>query len=217
LFNPNSGHIYESGVTGVLSSSDDAYFPNKHLGLPVVPTIPFRLVDDEFDEALEYLGGFPMVVKINGSQNGVGVMKLDSKSSLRSVLDYLSSYDSDIWLRKFISHIYQARVIVVGDKVVGGHKNFPVKDDFRTNVTNHGERQYESATFPEEMENVAIRAVHSSGRYYGGVDLLVTETEEFYIAEVNTPCAFGLTERVTGQDIAGPLIDFLISRAGTAQ
>lgn len=214
LFEPSAGHIYESDTCGVYSRSDDSFYSNRRDDLPVVKTVPFLpSTPEETNSLVEYLDGFPIIVKVHGSQNGVGVMKVDSLSSLRSILDYLTTLNQEVWLKKYIPHVYQARLVVVGDKVVGSHKNLPVTGDFRTNVSAYGERQYEATEFPKDMQDIAVAAVHSLGRYYGGVDLLVTEAGEYFIAEINSPCAFALTEKVSEVDIAGPLVDFLIQRA----
>ena len=61
---------------------------------------------------------------------------------------------------------------------------------------------------------MAVKAVRSLGYEFGGVDILFEEeTNNPYIAEVNFPCFFPTTQRLTNIDISGKMIDFLINKS----
>ncbi len=140
-------------------------------------------------------------------------MKIDSLESLFSVCDYLNSKSEPIILRKFIKHKEQARIIVLGDKVLANHTNL-TSEDFRTNVGNNNSRKRLVKEYDEKIKNMAVKAVRSLGYEFGGVDILFEEeTNNPYIAEVNFPCFFPTTQRLTNIDISGKMIDFLINKS----
>jgi glutathione synthase/RimK-type ligase-like ATP-grasp enzyme len=193
------------------SGRTSSYFYNKRAGLPVINTIPLLpQTESDIQQHVDYLGGFPLIVKVMGGSKGVGVMKVDSIMSLKSILDYVRSLDVMIFIRSFVPHSYYGRLIVVGDNVVASNTTHSTPDEFRTNVINDSESDDRSVVFSEEIQKVAVQAVHSMGLKFGGVDLLFTSETEYYISEVNFPCAFNHAEKHTGIDISGKMIDFLI-------
>ena len=117
------------------SSRASSYFLHQKHGLPAIPSfsgIPNS--ENELQKCIEQLGPFPLIIKVLGSSLGVGVMKVDSIESMRSVLDYLKSLHVNVLIRKYIDHEYYVRAVVVGDKVVASHAAFAVSQEFRTNA-----------------------------------------------------------------------------------
>ena len=74
--------------------------------------------------------------------HGVGVMKIDSRESFSSIIDYLQTKDDTFILRQFIEHSEQARIVVLGDQVISSHANM-TSGDFRTNAGEEKNRQRE--------------------------------------------------------------------------
>lgn len=190
-----------------------SYFIHRNIGLPVIPSIPY-LPDTEQDllAAIEYLGGFPLIVKVRGGSHGVGVMRVDSLQSLRSILDYLRSIQSSILIRKYIAHRYYGRLIVLGDRVVASHITYPPAGEFRTNAGDSTKEVREARVFSEEIQQIAVRAVRSLGIETGGVDLLFDENDHPHIAEVNFPNDFTFTQNVTGINIAQEMVKYLLEK-----
>ena len=197
-----------------ISEKGGSFFYNEKQGLPIVKTIPDFLSNKEnLKKYADLLGGFPVVVKITGGTQGVGVLKIDSMESLKSFCDFLDEAKLPAIMRQYIKHKEQGRLIVVGNRVVATHVNYPT-DDFRTNVGPHSKRKYEAKAYAEDIKNLAVKAVESVGIEFGGVDVLFDqETDKAYIAEVNFPCAFPLTQDLTGIDIAGAMVDYLIKKS----
>ena len=65
----------------------------------------------------------------------------------------------------------------------------------------------------KEIQRVAVAAVKSIGIEFGGVDILFSDNGEYYISEVNSPCAYNHTQTLTGIDIAGAIVDYLINKS----
>lgn len=209
----DTAHFY-TDVIQSLGKRASSYFYNKRAGLPVIKTIPvLPTVESDINKTVEYLGGLPLIVKVMGGSSGVGVMRADSLESLKSILDYVRGLKDVVLLREFVPHEYYGRLIVVGDKVVASHRAFNMPDEFRTNAHGNIEENKESIVFSDEIQKVAVSAVHSLGVEFGGVDLLFKSDDEYYISEVNYPCDYMWTEDYAGIDISGAMLDHLIEKA----
>lgn len=208
-------HFYKDSNYAI-SGRDSSYFYNKQAGLPVIKTVPLLPTwESDFHEHIDYLGGFPLVVKIQGGQDGVGVMRVDTVQGLKSVIDYVRSQSKAVLLRSFVQHAYYGRLVVVGDKVVASHRTYSVENEFRTNALGNTGEKKEAIVFPEEVQKVAVAAVRSIGIEFGGVDILFSDNGEYFISEVNSPCAFNYTQVITGIDIAGAIVDYLTVKANS--
>lgn len=208
-------HFYRDAAYAI-SGRACSYFYNKQAGLPVIKTVPLLPTwESNIQEYIDYLGGFPMVMKVLGGANGVGVIQIDTIEGLKSMVDYVRHLKDLVLLRSFVPHDYYGRLIVVGDKVVGSHRTYSVENEFRTNALGNTGEKKEGIIFSEEVRRVAIQAVKSMGVEFGGVDILFSDNGEFYISEVNFPCAFYHTQNIAGVDVAGAMIDHLIKKSGT--
>ena len=152
--------------------------------LPIIKTI-FDITKDRktLSEYVDFLGGFPIIVKSKDGSHGVGVIKIDSLDSLLSIVDVLLNTDNKFIMREFINYKQHARLIVLGNKVVSSIEYKKIKNDFRSNVGK--ELNIMAKSFGKEIENVAIKAVRVLGYEFGGVDILIDNKKNFYIAEVN--------------------------------
>lgn len=163
--------------------------------IPVAKSVFIVPKDDKpaLKKYVEYLGGFPIIIKVAGGSKGVGVMKVDSFSSLSSVVDYLNESNGKYILREFIdigtpAHTYRA--IVVGNEVVFSYKNESISsEDFRSNV-NQEERNRSQIQLSEEEKAIIVKTVSVLNFELGGVDFLRRENGEMAILEVNTPFNF---------------------------
>jgi RimK family alpha-L-glutamate ligase len=183
-------------------------------GLPIIPTI-FDLPRNReaLQEAVNELGGFPVVVKAEGGSHGVGVMIFDSMPSLASVVDYLrSSQPNQMFImRKYIDYTTHARLIVLGNEVIDSIEYKRENNDFRSNTAK--QPSVVAKKFSADIERAAIESVQALQLDFGGVDILIQEDGQFYIAEVNFPCNFSRSQITTGVDIAGAIIDLLKTKS----
>lgn len=186
------------------------YFFQKS-GVPIPLTINYIGPRSPHLQAyVEQLGGFPIILKVLGGSHGVGVLKVDSWSSLVSVLDFARK-DTQIILRKFVDVTASARLIVLGSQVVASIEYEAPAGDFRSNVG--AQPAVAAKKFSPTVEAIATRAVKVVGLEFGGVDILIDEQERYYVTEVNFPCYFGRAQKITGIDIAGEMVDYLRTKS----
>jgi len=214
LLNSKCVSVYADYTNGINKTKHDFLIQEKK-SLPIIKTI----IDVPNNVKLlkryvDYLNGFPIVIKATGGSHGRGVMRIDSWESLLSISDFLNSEPlrlscADYIMREFIDHSEQARLVVLGNKVIASKENRKNSDDFRLNKN----IKELPKKYPSEIEKTAIAAVNSLKWEFGGVDILIDNKGKHYIAEVNLPCNFARTQLLTGIDIAGMLVDYLIKKA----
>ena len=184
--------------------------------LPIIPTVlnVGKGQDEHLASYVEKLGGFPVILKGSGGSHGASVLRLDSMESLRSVLGYVASDKTTLFaLRKFIHAATHLRMVVIGNQVVDAIRYFPQPDDFRTNaVATPKVEPYAQTGENQQYFDLAAAAVKALGLEFGGVDLLVDEKGDAYIAEVNFPCNFARNQMNTGFDVAGAIVDHLLAK-----
>lgn len=154
----------------------------------------------------EELGGFPVVVKALGKMCGKGVMLIDSIISLYSIITFLISDDKKFEVKKFIKHNEQGRLVVLNNEVISSHANIISEKDYRSNY--HTDRKRELRGYDDEVKKIAINALKARGSLMGGVDILINEHGVPYVAEVNSPCNWGISQSFTGINIAKKVVDF---------
>ena len=210
LLQPHTRSIYFDNkvvITGKGSSVQNM----ERLGLPLVPGIPFLpRRKREAQEFADYLGGFPLVIKVFGGTEGVGVIRVDSVESLNSVSDFINTAgNSQVRVMKYIPHQYYVRAVVVGDKVVVATKEPAPEGDFRGNAYGRRSEQWQEISLTHEMERDAVLATQATGVKAAGVDLMLTE-QSYYIAEANHPFNFAETQMRTGVDIASAILEEML-------
>jgi len=198
----------------VFNGEAPSYFLHKAHGLPAIPSfsgIPSS--EKELHQCVEELGLFPLIVKVTGNSSGVGVIRVDSLESMRSVLDYLKSLKVGVLVRKYIEHEYYVRSVVVGNQVVASHAAFAAAEEFRTNAGDDTHQKREARILSTEQQAMVVESVRVLGIEAGGVDLLFDKNDDPFIAEVNFPNNFTITQSVTGVDIASEMVAYLANKA----
>ena len=185
-------------------------------GLPIIPTI-FNLSsfqDDHLAAYAEKLGGYPIILKASGGSHGASVLRLDSLESLRSVMGYVTSDpEANFVMRKYIEDATHVRMVIVGDKVVDAIRYLPQPNDFRTNaVTTPTVEAFAKDERTAHLFDLSVQATKALGLEFGGVDLLLSKDRTAYIAEVNFPCNFARNQENTGTDVAGAIVDYLVTK-----
>lgn len=184
---------------------------HQSIGLSVPKTIFHNTSDRKL--LLQYaneLCGFPIVLKVVGGTLGIGTMLVTNSASLFSLADYLVASGALFIIRQYIEPREVARLIVVGHRVVASNQKLIADGDFRTTVKNKLPIPKE---YSIEAQQLAITATHAANRETGGVDILFDNEYKPYLLEVNMPHDFVTTEEVTGIDIAGCMVDHLISKS----
>lgn len=160
---------------------------------------------DALAAAARQLGAWPVLLRLPGGEGGRGVMRLDSLPSLVSVRDALPD---DVALVEYVAHEVAWRVVIVGDEVVAAEAWRAADGEFRSNVGGHLEC---GRARPAEVDRMALAAARLLGLQFAGVDVMEAADGRVCVAEVNSPCYFVDTQRRSGVDIAGRIVDRLLS------
>jgi len=140
--------------------------------------------DESIEFAHKQIGSkFPVIVKTLTGTQGVGVTKVDSMSSLRSVCQSLWKFDAQLLMQEFLEMEYDIRTLVVDGKILGAAKRITAKgSEFRSNV--HQGADTVPYILKEREIEIILAASRVSGGYYVGVDHCIVDGEIF-ILEVN--------------------------------
>jgi glutathione synthase/RimK-type ligase-like ATP-grasp enzyme len=213
--NPHTATVFKDYKNAITTNDNvvGASLLHASAKLPIIKTI-FGLPRDRklLENYVDELGGFPIIVKATGGSHGVGVMKFDSFDGLASVVDFLvtSNKKQSFIMRQYIDYIAHARITVLGDRVVDSIEYKRVPGDFRSNVGK--DLTVEVVNFPAKVQQAAVKAVDVMGALFGGVDVLIDKDGEVHIAEVNVPCYFPRSQQISGKDIAGEIVAFLMEK-----
>ena len=129
-------------------------------------------------------GKFPVIIKTLKGTQGVGVMKVDSMSSLTGVCQSLWKYEADLLIQEYMEMKSDIRTLVIGGKILASAERIREENnkDFRNNV-HLGARTEPYNLSPKEIA-VIKAAARASGAMYCGVDHAVVNGKP-YIIEVN--------------------------------
>src|SRR5439155_26953839 len=103
------------------------------------------------------------------------------------------------------------RAFVVGERVVAAMERVaPGEPGWRTNISRGGVAR--AIDLPAAWNKLALRAARAVGTAYAGVDLLPAQDGTVYVLEVNGIPGWRGLQEVTAADIAGELVEHLLSR-----
>ena len=211
--------LVKDGVATLYSSPEVIFRPAagiklEKMGISSPRTIPVLTNDrDILKENVNYLGGFPIIIKAMGGKEGVGIMRVDSYEALYSLADFLCKNDGSFLIRKYIDVRESIRTIVLGERILAAIKyKASREDDFRSNRKTPTSN---ASVFEcdEIIERLSIDSVRAMGLEFGGLDILIDEAGQAHVLEVNFPCQFGEVQEITSVDIAGEMLDYLKDKA----
>jgi len=177
------------------------------IGLPV--TVFGDNPDDTVD-LLSMLGPPPHVIKLNEGTQGAGVMLTEKPSASRSVIEALRGLYANFLVQEFIAEAKGAdlRCFVVGGEVVATMRRQAPKGDFRSNLHRGGSAKPVRASEDEQV--AAVRAAEVLGLGVAGVDLIRSARGPL-VLEVNSSPGLEGIEAATGIDIAGRIVEHVVS------
>ena len=154
------------------------------LGVKTPWTISVINKDSKFLKQIESLKDplIPCVLKTNHGTHGIGVMKIDSKESLISVVQAFLDQQIPILIQEYIEHNASYRIIMLGDKVLASNKKTNEDADFRTN--SHLGSTTEKHE-PNEKEIAICKTISSGFKCnFCAIDYLLVN-DEVIVLEVN--------------------------------
>lgn len=167
----------------------------------------------QFDEAIERVGGPPVVLKLLQGAQGVGVILAETRAAAASTLDSLWGLRQDVLVQEYVAESAgrDIRALVVGGRIVAAMRRRARSGEWRSNIHRGG------AGSPVELEPAYARAALAAARAIGlevaGVDLLEGRDGPLAI-EVNASPGFEGLEHVCGIDAAGAILDHAERLAG---
>tara|TARA_B100001094_G_scaffold80988_1_gene77203 strand:- start:6311 stop:7381 length:1071 start_codon:yes stop_codon:yes gene_type:complete len=157
-------------------------------------------------DAMKRLGGkYPIILKTLTGSLGVGVIKVDSESSLHSTVQLLYKLDPNmgVLLQQMVSVEYDIRAHIVGGKYHGAIKRPVVAKDFRSNVS-LGSKPSKIELTDLEIEHCE-RAAKAVDGLWVGVDIFPSKNREktppMFIEINSTPGTKGY-RKATGENLA---------------
>ena len=154
---------------------------------------------------------FPLLIKQNSSAQGRGVERFFDSETALARMAQLFALNEPFLVQEFIAEANGAdsRLFIVNGQLLAAMKRSAAPGDFRSNVHQGGHAEAYQAR-PEEIK-LALNAVSLLGLEVAGVDI-VHSARGPLLLEVNACPGFEALERVSGVDIAGKMLDFLISK-----
>jgi hypothetical protein len=147
-----------------------------------------------------------MVVKTVYGTHGVGVIKADSLSSLRSIIQQLIKTQNEFMVQEFIEHDKAYRILSLGDEVIGCVERTTADGDFRTNAHQGSEVTKHEPNTAEKEE--CLKAAKAIGTQLSAVDYIISKDGEVIILEVNGSPGFESMQEVVEENIAEKIIGF---------
>lgn len=162
----------------------------------------------DIEQAIEVVGGCPLIVKLLEGTQGEGVILLESKAAAKSTVGALQGTGLGLIAQEFLKEAKGSdiRCFVVGDKVVAAMKRQGSAEDFRSNLHQGGCPEMIKLT-PEERKT-AVRAAKAVGLPVAGVDLIRTQHGSCVI-EINSSPGLEGIETITQVDVANEIISFI--------
>lgn len=179
--------------------------------LPAPKTI-FNITTDRelLKKYVDYLGGFPIIIKSAGSSRGIGTIKIESWQNLISTIDYLVTTNNHFIMREFINAKFGARVIVLGNEVILCKKFLFQENDFR-NAPILSATHYEELEINRPEKELCVKAVHLANLEMGGIDLLFDDQNNPYLLELNFPTGFQ-SFKDNPQNVLSKMLAYLIEK-----
>ncbi len=210
--------LWHSGVITFHTRPDGIFFvPHtpplrfECAGLPIPRTVYCATTNRKrIAQYVEQVGGFPLIVKMLGYANGIGVMRVDSFPALFSLLDYELNQGANPLLAQYIADATQWRLIVLGERVIASYRKAPIANDFRAQAVK-GETHSEIPP-SAAMQKVAVAATHVLGYEFAGVDILEQADGQIFLLEANFPCYYVHAQEFSGVDVAGMMVDYLAAK-----
>jgi ribosomal protein S6--L-glutamate ligase len=177
-----------------------------------IPPTAFARRREDVRSAIRRVGGAPVILKLLEGTQGVGVMLAESAKSAESVLEAMNSLGQNILIQAFIKEADHTdfRAIVVGGKVVAAMTRRASDGEFRSNLHRGGTAV--GVTLEPAYAETAVHAAEVLGLNIAGVDM-IPSNEGPMVLEVNSSPGLEGIEKATGVDVAGAMIDFVVTHA----
>lgn len=169
----------------------------------------------DIDKVIQDIGFFPVILKTSSGSHGKGVIIVESRRNLQSVIEYMTkeSASDPVVIQEYVreSKGRDVRVFIVGRKIIGAMERIATKKgEFRSNF--HLGGRVKIADLSEEEKKIAFAAVDACKLEVAGVDIVRSKTGPKVLEVNSNPGLEGIT-LATGKDIAGSIIKYAVKKA----
>jgi ribosomal protein S6--L-glutamate ligase len=218
IFRVDALHWLEDRGVPVMNSpraierSVDKFYTSAILHDAGLPT-PDTVVCEDFETAMAAVREMhDVVVKPIFGSMGHGLVRISDPDVAFRVLRPLEQTRTVYYVQRFIDHQgCDIRAFVAGGSVIAAIERQARDRDWRTNVSRGAAARGIELSASDRQR--AVAAAEAIGADYAGVDLLRAPDGTVYVLEVNGIPGWEGVQRATGVDIAGAIIDLLISKA----
>jgi RimK family alpha-L-glutamate ligase len=147
---------------------------------------------------------------------GHGMVRVADPDVAFRVVRALEQVRAVFYVQRAVDHGGRdVRVFVIGGRVFGAIERRAPEGEWRTNVSNGGSAR--PFDLPEAWAQLALRAAAAVGADYAGVDLLPSRDGSVFVLEVNGIPGWQGLQEATGLDVAGAIVDHLVTRHASGQ
>jgi RimK family alpha-L-glutamate ligase len=144
---------------------------------------------------------------------GLGMTRVGDEEMAFRVFKTIETIRGVYYLQRAIDHEGRdIRAFVVGGRVLAAIERRSA--GWRTNLSRGGTARV--IQLAEAWAGLAVRAAAAVGAEYAGVDLLPARDGTVYVLEVNGIPGWEGLQAATGLDVAGAVVDQLVSRVTSA-
>jgi ribosomal protein S6--L-glutamate ligase len=181
-------------------------------GLPV-PDTQLVVNVSGFHDAVNGLGGYPVVAKMPSSRQGSGVVRVDSPIISEFVMENLQDNSRGVLVQEYVAPEGRRdiRAFVVHGGVIGAMELRPNSGDFRSNI--HLTGLGKGVRLNRDLSELAIRSAEVLGLEIAGIDILEDKDGASKVIEVNYSPGFRGLEAATGLDIASRIIGYAVDKS----
>jgi ribosomal protein S6--L-glutamate ligase len=175
-----------------------------------LPKTVFVRRKNEILDAIEAVGGVPVIIKLLEGTQGMGVVLARELNTAQAIIELLQVAKQNILVQKFIEEAkgQDIRAFVVGDRVVAAMRRIAHAHEFRSNIHRGG--RAEQIELTKEFADAAVKAAQLMGLKVAGVDMLECKIGPV-ILEVNSSPGLEAIEQTSKVDVANEMIRFIES------
>lgn len=157
--------------------------------------------------------GYPVVIKPTVGSWGRLIGLLNDEEAVKAVLEDREHMFPIYHINYFEEFIKRPprdiRAIVIGDQVVAAIYRYSGNNEWKTNMALGGHAS--PCPITTELEDVCVKSSKIFNGDIVGVDLMESEKYGLVVHEVNNTTEFKNTVRVTGVDIPGLILDYMVN------
>ena len=173
-----------------------------------MPKTIFTNHSRDAEEAINYLGGAPVIIKLLEGTQGLGVVLAESNSTAKSILQAFNGLQARVIIQEYIldANGSDIRALIIDGQVIGAIKRTAIEGEFRSNLHRGGEAKY--IKLNTDQFKLAINAAKALKLPICGVDMLDSSRGPLLLEVNSTPGLEGI-EKFSKKNIARAMITFI--------